>query len=405
MYYNEHDPYAAQWLRNLIAAGELPEGDVDERDIQDVRPDDLNGYAQCHFFAGIGGWPLALRLAGWPDGREVWTGSCPCQPFSAAGKRGGKADARHLWPQFRRLIRQCRPPTVLGEQVASADGRVWLSGVSADLEALAYRTASADLCAAGVGAPHIRQRLFWVADNLRAGWQRKRHEARGRAVVAGVGARDGGLAEPMRAKRGQESSGRHDDIDGANAERAQEASRCAMGSEASSGLGHATRERREGIGLLLQPVEPREADADTDRAGAVYEGVGDASSAGARRNGRAIPGAEATGEQERIITGRVADGLRAASADHWSDVEWVECREPNGTLVARRLESGLVPVVDGLSFLLADGRARQDAPRGQILKGIGNAIVVPLAALFVESVMEEMSPEHHQPGRTEHRRQ
>src|SRR5690606_28497452 len=109
-YYNEHDPFAAAWLRNLIAAGLIAPGDVDERSIVDVRPADLAGYEQCHFFAGIGGWSAALRLAGWPDGRVVWTGSCPCQPFSSAGQGRGTEDARHLWPQFRRLIRQCRPP-------------------------------------------------------------------------------------------------------------------------------------------------------------------------------------------------------------------------------------------------------------------------------------------------------
>src|SRR3990167_3813886 len=66
-YYNEIDPYAAQWLRNLIKAGHIAPGDVDERSIVDVRADDLRGYTQCHFFAGIGVWSHALRLAGWPD--------------------------------------------------------------------------------------------------------------------------------------------------------------------------------------------------------------------------------------------------------------------------------------------------------------------------------------------------
>ena len=161
-YYNEIDPYAAQWLTNLAAAGHLPAGTVDRRSILDVEPGDLAGYDECHFFAGIGGWPYALALAGWRG--PVWTGSCPCQPLSSAGQRRGHADSRHLWPAFYNLIAERRPPTVFGEQVASKDGREWLAGVRADLEHLGYAVGAADLPAAGVGAPHIRQRLFWVAD-------------------------------------------------------------------------------------------------------------------------------------------------------------------------------------------------------------------------------------------------
>src|SRR4030095_3056253 len=93
-YYNEIDHAAAEWLRALIAAGLIPAGDVDERSIADVGPHDLAGYDQCHFFAGIGGWPYALRLAGWPDDRSVWTGSCPCPPFSPAGEGSGGAGLR-----------------------------------------------------------------------------------------------------------------------------------------------------------------------------------------------------------------------------------------------------------------------------------------------------------------------
>jgi len=159
--YNEIDPYPAAWLRNLIAAGHLPAGEVDERSIADLDPADCP--ATAHFFAGIGGWPYALRLAGVPDDAPVWTGSCPCQPFSVAGKRKGHEDERHLWPAWFRLIRERRPPTIFGEQVASRDGIAWFDAVRADLEMEGYAVAAADLCAAGVGAFHIRQRVYFVA--------------------------------------------------------------------------------------------------------------------------------------------------------------------------------------------------------------------------------------------------
>ena len=193
-YYNEIDPYAAQWLRNLVQGGHIAKGDVDERSIEDVRPDDLKGYAQCHFFAGIGVWSLALRQSGWPDDRPVWTGSCPCQPFSAAGKGKGLADERHLWPALHHLINECRPSVVFGEQVASKDGLNWLDIVQSDLEGSGYATGAADLCAAGVGAPHIRQRLYWVADSKGAERQRGGGAWCGRSGFAASGADDGTLA-------------------------------------------------------------------------------------------------------------------------------------------------------------------------------------------------------------------
>lgn len=168
-YYNEIDLHAAQWLRNLIRRGLIAPGEVDERSIEDVLPADLAGFTQCHFFAGIGVWSHALRQAGWSDDRPVWTGSCPCQPFSEAGKRSGSADERHLWPAFFHLIAQCRPVAVFGEQVEAAIKHSWLDLVQTDLEGIGYTTGALGLCAAGVGAPHIRQRLYWVGGTQRMG--------------------------------------------------------------------------------------------------------------------------------------------------------------------------------------------------------------------------------------------
>jgi len=187
--YADIDPRLCRWIRGCIREGMLPDGEVVEHDIRDMEAGDVAGYGQVHFFAGIGGWAYALRLAGWPGEWPVWTGSCPCPPFSLAGKKrcqqcGGRlgfaagydsligrfgcekcrwTDKRHLWPAWLRLIRQCRPPVLFGEQVAGPTARRWLAGVRSDLEAVGYAVGAADLCAASVGAPHPRQRLFWMA--------------------------------------------------------------------------------------------------------------------------------------------------------------------------------------------------------------------------------------------------
>jgi DNA (cytosine-5)-methyltransferase 1 len=162
-YYNEIDPYAAEWLRNLIKAGHITDGEVDTRSIVDVSPNDIKHFDQCHFFAGVAGWSHALRLAKWADDRKIWTGSCPCQPFSVAGKGKGTDDERHLWPHFFRLIRGCRPPVVMGEQVAGAAGYGWLDGVRSDLESEDYSIEGVDISACATNAPHIRNRIYWVS--------------------------------------------------------------------------------------------------------------------------------------------------------------------------------------------------------------------------------------------------
>lgn len=190
-YYNEIDLHAAQWLRNLIKDGHIADGVVDTRSIEDVQPDDLREFTQCHFFAGIGVWSYALRRAGWSDDRPVWTGSCPCQPFSAAGEGLAFADERHLWPAFHHLIKECKPPVVLGEQVASKAVDAWIDLVHADLEAVGYTFGSVAFPAAGVGAPHIRDRTYWLANAASIGligrWKRDGSEKQGNGAKAPIG--------------------------------------------------------------------------------------------------------------------------------------------------------------------------------------------------------------------------
>lgn len=162
-YYNEIDEDAAAILEALIEDGVIAPGIIDTRSIKDVHPNDLKGFKQCHFFAGGGLWSVAARQAGWPDDTPIWTGSCPCQGESLAGKRLGADDPRHLWPYFHLLIRAVRPSVVMGEQVAAAASSGWLDRVSADLEDEDYASRAVDIPACAVDSPHQRQRLYWIA--------------------------------------------------------------------------------------------------------------------------------------------------------------------------------------------------------------------------------------------------
>jgi DNA (cytosine-5)-methyltransferase 1 len=213
-YYNEINKFAAEWLRNLIAAGLIAPGVVDTRSIEDVLPSDLRGFTQCHFFAGIGVWSLALRSAGWSDDRPVWTGSCPCQPFSAAGEGAGFADERHLWPHFYHLIsehakwlraQKRRLPIIFGEQVASKDADPWIDLVHADMEGLGYAFGAIPFPSAGIGAPHIRDRNYWVGNADYPGLEGRRPV---RQRAAQRAARTGGMVDRLAHANRKDEGGR-----------------------------------------------------------------------------------------------------------------------------------------------------------------------------------------------------
>jgi len=206
-YYNEIDPFAAAWLKELISQNLIAPGEVDTRSIVDVQPRDLAGFTQCHFFAGIGVWSYALREAGFSDKDELWSGSCPCQPFSDAGLGKGFKDERHLWPAWFRLVRKCKPKRIFGEQVASSSALKWFDAVSLDLETVGYAVGATSFPACGVGAPHIRQRLWFVADTGRPRLQRPWAERRSRERGA-QGQTLGGCAPGALADAGEDTSGR-----------------------------------------------------------------------------------------------------------------------------------------------------------------------------------------------------
>jgi DNA (cytosine-5)-methyltransferase 1 len=174
-------------------------------------------------FSGIGGFDLAVEWMGWENvfhcewnefGQRVlkyyWpkaesfnditksdftkyygkidilTGGFPCQPYSSAGKRKGKDDERHLWPQMLRAIREISPRFVVGENVRGLtnwNGGMVFEEVCAELEAIGYQVAPVIIPACSVGAPHRRERVWFVAKNtMRAGCLQREFKQKGAEV-------------------------------------------------------------------------------------------------------------------------------------------------------------------------------------------------------------------------------
>ena len=337
-YYNEHDPFAAAWIRELIKQGLITDGEVDERSIEDVLPSDVRGFNRCHFFAGIAGWDYALRQSGWPDDRPVWTGSCPCQPFSAAGKGVGFDDERHLWPAFYHLIGQCKPAIVFGEQVASKAVDSWIDLVQADLEAVGYAFGSVPFPAAGVGAPHIRDRNYWVADSTSSRcleseqFSRIKYEENGQRTskTGRIDESTGGLADTECIGRRGRSEG---NMEGLPCE-IQVAGHGEFG-----GLGNSIIEGLEG-----QP------------------GYGDRSDEPGRIGA----------EQGRPVAEAGAIMRAGQTNGFWRDADWLGCRDGKW----RPVEPGTFPLAHGLPARV--GR----------LRGYGNAINTQAAKAFIESYLE-----------------
>lgn len=340
-YYNEWDKGAAAWLRELIKQGHIPFGVVDERSITEVRPEDLDGFTQCHFFAGIGGWPLALRLAGVSEDTPIWTGSPPCQPFSAAGKQLGQFDPRHLAPVFLNLISECRPPVLFGEQVAPAIAKSWMCDLQAHLEREDYAVGFAVLPACSVGAPHKRERLFFGAKRMvhadREHQSATRYETRF-ADACRTSPPFSCMAESLCTERdGKRVHGLGESNQTQGSRTAAELTGCSD----SGGMANAISCRRQ-----QQPSE---------RPASIC--------------GKEIQQAECELQSgdARTIFGESTNPHHG----YWSDADWLGCRDGK----FRPVEPGTFPLANGIPARV--GR----------LRGYGNAIVPQVAAEFIKAFM------------------
>ena len=403
-YYNEIDPYAAQWLRNLIDAGHIAPGIVDERSIEDVHPNDLRGFTQCHFFAGVGVWSLALRRAGWSDDRPVWTGSCPCQPFSAAGAGAGFEDARHLWPTFAWLIKQCKPAIIFGEQVASKAVEPWVDLVHADLEALGYAFGAIPFPSAGVGAPHIRDRLYWMADSKsdRYEWPRKLNQSTGRdgpSHLCATGGMDnaddtrpqghaghGGSAERKGSDRPTTATGvfsrlEHSRLDN-DANQVEAAgdwkSKANRSTDITVGSGFSPRGladlHSDGCDQGRQ-CQPKTGNDGAERDSAA-SGMGDTNSNRSHRAQRTSAESSSDWPNRRVSIGGSGDSLPGRTAGPinglWADADWLFCRDGKW----RAVEPGTFPLAHGATSRV--GR----------LRAYGNAINAEAATQFIAAFLE-----------------
>ena len=358
-FYNEPDPYAAAWLENLIAAGHIAPGIVDRRPIQEIEAWELEGFTQCHFFAGIGIWSHALRRAGWSDDRPIWTGSCPCQPFSAAGQRKGIHDERHLWPFWHKLIEQRLPAIVVGEQVASKDGLGWFDLVSTDMEASDYSIAAADLCAAGFQQAHLRQRLYFVglADDKSKRWDRCNDPARsGRWDGSENRSAIGGLADDddTRLEGRWEPGGECTDqlTLGSNS--------LACGMADSLPTGRPKRGASAGNGPIARSGAYGRVE-HTDKSG---------------QYGRASSGEQPLRNVSDRTDQKSDSGDSRQIASRWLDVDWLLCRNPDGEPSWRPVEAGTFPL------------AHAAPARVGRLRAYGNALDAETATNFCEVVRE-----------------
>ncbi len=369
-YYNDVDPKVCEWAKELIKKGLVPDGEVDCRPIEQIQPEELKGFIQHHFFCGILGWPLALDLAGWPRTRPVWTGSCPCQPFSAAGKRKGQDDERHVWPEFFRLIRECRPDAVFGEQVEGAVGHGWLDGVFADLEGEGYTCGAAVLGAHSAGAPHMRQRLYWVADNRSA--RREMAILNNGDGIKKKGIRETNLLGGVSSSCQTGRAGGVSDTECVRCE-CQSVRPCAT-------IQHSMDAQEESF-------------LTTSAHGSGFRGLSNTNERAVIRGGECEFGAtrQQVAQQGNGSHPSNHPDHRNEVGSYWSEFDILNFLDGK----ARRIEPGTFPLVDGLprgvvpSCDISESYAQATSEaRVMRLRGYGNAIVPQCAQAFIESYME-----------------
>ena len=356
-----------------------------------------------------GATPCAL-----PDGPRIdlfGRAVAPANPSAPPVPGGGVTDERHLWPVWFNLIRECRPDVIFGEQVEAAINHGWLDLVQSDLEGEGYACGAVGIPAGGVGAPHIRQRLWFVADAQSVGRrvQHTPHDGSANAPSNTLANANDSVADQRRSDIGE--------LGDAKERRRKGQPLCADGNApfgdpqaTSSQLADTSNNGHLATDGLRAPVKPSgEAGAhgvgqsagscdvdqladtiDTGRKSVSWD-VARTTPSGNRSQRRARSISQycdvdqlADGQCERLEghagdernrnePGRVnAQQARSVAPSSWSDCDWLPCRDGK----ARPVEPGTFPLAHGVSARV--GR----------LRAYGNAIVPQVAQVFIEAYLE-----------------
>jgi DNA (cytosine-5)-methyltransferase 1 len=256
-------------------------------------------------------------------------------PTFQRGKGAGFDDERHLWPAFQHLIRECKPSVVIGEQVASKDAEPWIDLVHTDMEALGYAFGAIPFPSASVGAPHIRDRLYWC----------------GTLANANNAGLEGRVGVPERAVELATGEG------------------CVVEWMADSDMQHKSAAGNEaGIELRRRSSSPSGMD-DTQSIRSRFLNTENVRAPDAQVNIFADAG---NSEPDQPQGERLAALPAGPTNGFWRDVDWLGCRDGKW----RPVEPGTFPLAHGASARVVR------------LRAYGNAINAQAAQIFVECVID-----------------
>ena len=300
---------------------------------------------------------------------EVITGGFPCQPFSVAGKRQGTSDDRHLWPEMFRIIKEFKPRWVIGENVKgliNLENGMVFETVCTDLEGEGYEVRAFNIPAAGVGAPHRRERIWIVANSRRT------------------------LQQGTELGKTNEDETRKEDAD--QHQRSSSPSKSNV-ADTDSRLSDRENEEVQSGGQTFDTSSQRTDVANTERKR--LEGLSEQSSTIGKQDERLLSRNESSGDQTKRT-----DVANTESKSSNSEHNGKESRETSEQEQIESRRSGSWSLREANWIIEPDvGRVAHGVPgRVHRLKALGNSIVPKIAEEIGKAIVEADDIEYQSGG-------